>query len=179
MVRVSTLDFTGSPPSQGGMADYIPPGRYRAQIHEMVDTSSKAGKRMITNTVDVVEPAEFAGSRLIDYFSIDEPGTIGFKRLHACLLALGVPVAEKVVKVNWDARAGTIVDIQVKDQLNKATEEYQESTSSRIVGYYAVGEKAAAAKASAPKAAAPRVAAPEPEPEPAAVEADEDDEGFL
>lgn len=184
MVRVSVFDFTGSPPSQGGQADYIPPGRYLVEVHEMVDTTSKAGNRMVTNTVDVIEPVEFAGSRLIDYFTLNELGSVGYKRLHACMLALGVPVSEKAVKVNLDGRTGTRVEIQVKDRLNKATEEYEESTSSNIVGYFAVGDKAPAAAAKAPAAprATARVAAapkaPEPEPEPETAE-DEDDEGFL
>lgn len=141
MSRIAVFNFVGAPPSQGGQSDYIPPGRYTARIVEMKDDKSKGGERMVTNKVVIAE-GEQAGATLIDYFAkMDERGSVGLKRIHACFLALSLPVTEKDnLRIDLEKQTGKLVEVDVRDQLMPANEEYGEKLTSRIVAYYKQGE---------------------------------------
>lgn len=168
MPRISTFNFTGAPPDQSGAPDYIPPGRYRFRVHEMVDTTSKSsGKRMVSLALDVAE-GDKVGSRVYDYFAdLDTPGATGLKRLHACFLALGIRASEKQMKVDLEPQTGKYVVADVKDTRVPATEQYEERTGSRIATYIIPG--VASTNGAAPAIAAPAPvaqAAPQPAPAP-------------
>lgn len=176
MPREAVFDFTGAPPSQGGLADYVPPGRYPCRVFEITDGSSKAGNRMITARFEIAN-GEQKGKRLIDYFTlgVDEK-KVGEKRLHAFFLAIGLPVGEKRFKLDLDGLVGKACFIETRDEKQAATGEYAERMNARINGYFSAtasngAQAAPAAPQATPVAAAAPVAAPVAQPEPVAVAA--------
>jgi len=164
-----SFDFTGAPPAQGGgSTDHVAPGRYPIRLAEIVDGTSRSGKRMVTASFEVVGGAE-DGKRLKDNFVLQSDQKFGLQRLHAFLLALKLGVSEKAVRVDLDKLVGRVCIGQATDDEIPANDNYPARLTSRLVAYYAPEAPASAAKAPAPVAApAAAVAAPAP----AAVQAD-------
>lgn len=167
------FDFTGAPPAQGSLgSDVIPAGRYRLQIEEIKDGTTKNGDKKMVSVKCVVAQGEMKGKVLRDNFVYTGDNNFGMRRLHAFFLACNLGVSERRVKVDFDKIPGRLVDADVKDDTIPANEQYDARPSSRIDAYYSTkvaeapaaatpavnGAQAAVAQKAAPKAAP--VAAP-------------------
>lgn len=164
MAREISLDFTDTPPAQGtGGSDHIPPGKYLCEITNFDDgTSKSSGKRMLTGNW-IVADGNLIGKKLLERFVLegdDGKPTFGAQRLHACLLAHGVPVTQKVVRIDLDRLAGLRAVLEVDDEEVPARDKYEARVTSRIRAFYPV-------QAAKPKAAAPAATKAEPAPAPA------------
>lgn len=173
MPRVSTFDFTDTPPAQGGAgSDHIPPGRYIARCKQMVDDKSKNGNRMVKASWEVASGEE-AGKNLRDNFVLEGESRFGYQRFHACLLALGVRVEQKSIRLDMDKLTDRACEVVVVDEKIPATETYAERQGSKIVAYYALeptnGKKPEAVPAATATVAKPKAAAPAPAPAAVAV----------
>lgn len=174
MPRTIELDFTGAPPEQGGGRDYFPPGKYAAYCRKCEAKSSKAGRPMIEVVMEV-GAGDHKGKSVTDYFIINDPEKkFGMKRLHAFFLAFGLPIAEKKLKLDLDVVINKPCMIEVADEKQEATDQYQERINTKIRAYHVIQREAVANKngvtpvaeapAPAPAPAPPAPAPTEPEP---------------
>lgn len=175
MPRTAVFDFTDTPPEQGGArADRVPPGRYILRITEVKDGTTSAGdKQMVTAWFDIAN-GDFAGKRLVDRFvRTAPPKNFGWKRFHAFLLAIGLPIQQKAVKLDLDRLSGKLVEAEIQDEVQAATAEYPERTNSVPRSYYPFPPPSANGATPAPATAqsAPPAPAPAPTPAPVAVPA--------
>lgn len=162
MPRTAVWDFTDTPPEQGGpRSDRIPPGRYVLRVTDCKDGTTRAGDKQMVTTWFEVAQGDMIGKRLVDRFvRTNPPNNFGWKRLHAFLLALNLPVQQKQVKVDLDRFTGMIVECDVQDEEQAATEEYPARINSVPRAYYVYGSPPAPAQSSANGAAAATVASP-------------------
>lgn len=170
-MAIVEVDFEGAPPAQGGGQDYVPPGKYLAEVQELTAGESKnSGKQMLTLTIRVRAPEEYAGKKLTDYFVIERGGKslFGLQRFHAFMLALGVTINTTKVRFDTEKIVGRQFIVEVIDEKREATEQYPERTVSRAVAYYTTQGLNPVAKDGASPAPAVQPAAPAPEPAPAA-----------
>lgn len=162
MARTVVLDFSDAPPAQGGGGfDHVPPGRYAVQLTRISEERAKSSNRkMIVAQWEVVQ-GEQTGKSLSDRFVIEGDAKFGRQRLHACLLALMLPVQQKKIKIDLDTLGGRTCTALVIDEEIPASENYPSRMGSRIQAYFPIeSPNGAAPKATAPKAAAPKAAAP-------------------
>lgn len=174
-MAVIELDFSGAPPAQGGGSDLIPAGRYVVKLADMRKQTSGTGTDMIVVVWDVAS-GEQMGKQVQDRFSLapNKDGGPGFgvRRFHACLVALGAPVAQGRVKFESDKLLGKACEAQVGDKTIPASGEYEARVVSEPRAYHPLGSaKASATKAPAAAPAAPKAApaAPKAPPAPVAV----------
>ncbi|HEY6009081.1 MAG TPA: hypothetical protein VIU40_12220, partial [Geobacteraceae bacterium] len=127
MPRVSTFDFTNTPPAQGGAgSDHIPPGRYLVRCKEMMDDKSRNGNRMVKASWEVATAGEEQGKRLRDNFVLEGESRFGYQRFHACLLALGVKVEQKSIRLDLERLGDRLCEAVVVDEKIPATDNYAE-----------------------------------------------------
>lgn len=173
MSRVIEIDLTGAPPAQGGVtSDHIPEGRYRLRVEDITEGTSQGGKRMITAVFRTFgQPNdELNNKRLIDRFTFpskEDDSLFPIQRLHACLLALGLPVEAKKQKIDLDKQIGKTCDADVIDEEAPARGNFPPRVYSKPNAYFPI-DAPAGAKTAAPAQAAtppPPAAAPAPAPE--------------
>jgi hypothetical protein len=138
---------------------------------------------MVKASWEVATAGEEQGKRLRDNFVLEGESRFGYQRFHACLLALGVKVEQKSIRLDLERLGDRLCEAVVVDEKIPATDNYAERQGSKIVAYYPIeaanGKKpAAAVPAAAPAAAAKAEPAPAPaavavaEPEPESLDAD-------
>lgn len=145
MPRPFSVDFTGSPPAQGGGGPiHVPPGKYLLEVEKAEEGRSRqAQNRMLTVSFRIAH-GDHTGKAIRDFFTLEGKSNFGKQRLHAFLLALDLPVGEKVIKFDLDRLTGIKVIGEIIDETRERTEEYDERIISRLVAYFSVKEAAEA-----------------------------------
>ncbi len=84
------LDFSGAPPAEGPISDYIPPGTYVIAAREAFLATSKQGKPMVDVRLEVTR-GDYKDKRLRDLFTIPQANSndtlFGLQRLNSLLFA--------------------------------------------------------------------------------------------
>lgn len=157
-------------------SNVVPEGLYQTQIESFEEKSSKSGKLMYLLTFEIMEPAEYAGQKLFEYFVIgsdeDPDGAeeatwnkaVGAQRMKQVLKKSQVPMDTDMDNI----AAAAVQSQQVINVIQQVDEEgeYKGTIRNRIRGFYGLGEKevgvtaAEAPKPKAPLASVPKAAAP-------------------
>lgn len=174
-------------------SNVVPDGTYLVSIAEINEQQSKSGKLMYNARLEIVEPEDFAGMGVFEYFVIgsdedpdgDQEATwiksIGARRIKNLFKAAQVPMDSDMDNIIAAALQAQLV---ISVSQNIETEgDYKGRVSNRIGAFYPLGSRevgVAQGEAPAqkkplqavPKAAAPAAAAaPKPAPKPAAAPA--------
>lgn len=170
MPRTVVLDFTDAPPAQGGGGfDHVPPGRYAIKLTQISEERAKSSNRKMIVARWEVATGDQTGKSLSDRFVVEGDAKFGRQRLHACLLALTLPVAQKKIKIDLDTLSGRSCVALVVDEEIPASENYPSRMGSRIQAYFPIESKNGSSEQKPAKAVAKAEAPaplPGPEPEP-------------
>lgn len=124
------LDMRGV--EKGRKAQRFPEGEYKVKIIKAErQLNENSGNTSLKLTMEIVEPAKYAGKSITDYLSITKKAMF---RVGWVLDACGIKWSEKLMTLDLEKFKGKIIGIAVYD------DEYNGKIRSKIADYYSEDE---------------------------------------